>query len=298
MARAIARTLRGLMQARRVIRAFRPDVVFSTGGYASVPAVVAARMAGTPILFYLPDMEPGMTIKQLSRLADRVAVSFDVVAQHFDAKKVVVTGYPVRAAMYAGERDAARERMGLRGDQPVVLAFGGSQGARSINQAVVQNLEELLRMAQVIHITGMLDYEWVSQAGEALPAELRAGYHCHAYLHETMIDALTVADLVVARAGASTLAEFPAVGLPAILVPYPHSGQHQVVNAAHMEQQGAAVVVEDAQLADRLVDVAGKILTDARLRESMSRRSRALARPKAASALVAALEQLAGGAQR
>jgi UDP-N-acetylglucosamine--N-acetylmuramyl-(pentapeptide) pyrophosphoryl-undecaprenol N-acetylglucosamine transferase len=295
VAGALTQTARGVAQARRAVRDYQPDVVFSTGGYASAPVLMAARWAGCPIVIYLPDIEPGMTIKLMSRLAERVAVSFDVASQYFPSEKVVVTGYPVRTALYAGDKAAARERLGLGGERPVLLAFGGSQGARSINQAVVRNLEALLRMAQVVHITGTLDYEWVQAAGEALPADVRAGYHCQAYLHETMIDALTAADLVVARAGASTLAEFPAVGLPAILAPYPYSGQHQAVNAAFMAKHGAAVVLADSELAGRLVDVAGQILTNAGLREEMSRRSRSLARPDASRALARTLQELAVG---
>ena len=295
VAGALVQIVRGLWQARRAIRAFQPEVVFSTGGYASAPALLAARLAGRPIVIYLPDIEPGMTIKRLSRLAHRVAVSFDIVGRHFPSEKVVVTGYPVRTAFHTTDKAAARERLRLQKDRPVLLAFGGSQGARSINQAVVGNLEALLGMAQVVHITGTPDYEWVQTAGEALSADLRAEYHFQEYMHETMIDALAAADLVIARAGASTLAEFPAVGLPAILVPYPYSGQHQAVNAAFMEKHGAAVVVEDADLADRMVDVAGQIISNTGLQEEMSRRSAALARPEAASALVHVLQQLAAG---
>lgn len=293
--RSLVQNGRGLIQARRCIRDYRPDVVFSTGGYASVPALVAARLAGRPIVIYLPDIEPGLAIRLLSKLADRVAVSFDEVARHFAASRVLVTGYPVRVGLHGRNKEASRERLGLAGQWPVLLAFGGSQGARSINQAVVWNLAALLEMSQIVHITGSLDYQWVSEACQDLPPEFRERYHCHEYMHEEMLDALNAADLILARAGASTLAEFPAVGAPSILVPYPYSGRHQYVNAGFMARHGAAEVIEDADLADTLVEIAGRILRDPVLQQQMSQRSSALARPEAARDLARELHRLAGG---
>ena len=286
---------RGVSQARQVIKAFRPHVVFSTGGYASVPSLIAARLTGVPAMIFLPDVEPGLAIKLLSRLVDRVAVSFEEVRSYFPPRKVVVTGYPVRSALYDRDKEEARGRLGLSPDEPVLLAFGGSQGARSINRAVVGNLRELLEMAQVVHIAGRLDYAWVHEAGQELTDELGARYHCHEYLHDEMVDALAAADLIVARAGASTLGEFPAVGAPSILVPYPYSGQHQYANAAYMERHGASVMIEDADISTRLVEVAGNILGDSELWQQMATRVRTLAHPDAAMSLARELSQLGAG---
>ena len=286
---------RGVLQARRAIKAFRAHVVFSTGGYASVPSLIAARLTGVPAMIYLPDIEPGLAIKLLSRLVDRVAVSFEEVRSYFPSQKVVVTGYPVRSVLYDRNKEEARGRLGLSPDEPVLLVFGGSQGARSINRAVVENLRELLAVAQIVHIAGRLDHDWVHEAGQELPGELRTRYHCYEYLHEEMIDALIAADLIVARAGASIFGEFPAVGVPSILVPYPYSGRHQYANAAYMERHGASVVIEDADLAERLVEVSRDMLGDSELWLQMARSTRALAQPEAATSLARELSQLGAG---
>jgi len=296
-ARALIRAAGGVRQAQRVIAEFRPQAIFSTGGYAAAPTLIAGRRAGVPALIYLPDIEPGVTIKLLSRLARRVAVSFDEVRRYFPAEKVVATGYPVRRALSGGNRSGARRRLGLPEEGLVVLAFGGSQGARSINKAVAAGAGELTVLGDVVHVTGSLDYAWVCQARDALAEVARARYLVHEYLHEEMVDALLAADLAIARAGASTLGEFPAAGVPSILVPYPYSGQHQVANARFMERHGAAVVIEDSLLAAQLVGQVEHILRSPDVRTKMAEAARALARPAAAAELAQQLQWLAAPAQ-
>jgi UDP-N-acetylglucosamine--N-acetylmuramyl-(pentapeptide) pyrophosphoryl-undecaprenol N-acetylglucosamine transferase len=293
VARSLARASRGVGQARRIIASFRPDVVFSTGGYASAPVLIAARWAGCPALVFLPDIEPGITIKLLSRLTQRVAVSFDDAARYFPAGKVVVTGYPVRRAVRDMTRAAGRSALGLPPDGLIVLAFGGSQGARSINRAVAGAASRWAALAHIIHITGERDYDWAMQQRAGLPAEVQSRYHVFAYLHNEMPAALAAADLAVARAGASTLGEFPAAGLPSILVPYPYSGQHQYANARFMQRVGAALLLEDSALSSQLAGAVEALLTDAGRRQAMASATRALARPTAAEALAAELRRLA-----
>ena len=193
------------------------------------------------LFIYLPDIEPGLAIKFLARFARRVAVTTTEARQFFKPGLTVVTGYPVRAELFpapatAGEspKVAARRRLNLQDDLPVLLVFGGSRGARSINQAVAAQLEDFLAVSQLVHVTGSLDETWVHARREALPARLQARYHVSVYLHEDMTAALLAADLVISRAGASVLGEFPAVGLPAILVPYPYAGAHQALNADYL----------------------------------------------------------------
>jgi UDP-N-acetylglucosamine--N-acetylmuramyl-(pentapeptide) pyrophosphoryl-undecaprenol N-acetylglucosamine transferase len=268
-------------------------VIFSTGGYASAPTLIAGRRMGVPALIYLPDIEPGVTIKLLSRLARTVAVSFDEVGRYFPTEKVTVSGYPVREALLRGDRAGARRRLGLPEDGLVVLAFGGSQGARSINRAIAEGAGALAELTDIVHVTGPLDYAWVCQARDELAESAGARYHVFEYLHEEMLDALVAADLAIARAGASTLGEFPAAGLPSILIPYPYSGQHQYANARFMERHGAAILIEDAQLPAQLVKSIQRILRSAEERARMADAARALARPAAAGELARQLRQLA-----
>lgn len=287
---------RGYRQARQLIATWRPDVCFVTGGWVTVPVVLAARTARVPVLIYLPDVEPGLAIRVLHRWAAKVAVTVPEAAAYFPGK-AVVTGYPVRRAVVAAERDAARARLNLPRDATVLLVFGGSRGARSINKAVVASLEPLLKQAYIVHITGFLDYDWVAAAREALPEPLRDRYLVFAYLHDEMPMALAAADLVVSRAGASVLGEFPARGLPAVLVPYPHAGRHQERNARYLADRGAAVLIPDERLPELLVPTVTALLTDAARRSAMAAAARALHQEGAARRIAAELVVLADRAR-
>ncbi len=288
------RMSRGIAQCDAILVAFRPDVVLLTGGYVAAPVAWAAWRRRVPILIYLPDVTPGAAIRWTSRLATRVAVSFEEVAGYF-GKKAVVTGYPVRRELFTTDRPAARVALGLADDLPVLLVMGGSRGARSINRALQRSLPALLPHCQIVHISGALDWpEVASRAAAIEPAGLAGRYHAYPYLHEMPL-ALVAADLVVARAGAATLAEFPAVGLPAILVPYPYSGQHQEANAAYLADRGAAVVVRDHELDERLVPTVQTLLAAPERLAAMSQAARALSRPHAAAAIADVLYQLASG---
>jgi len=284
---------RGIAEARELLGAARPDAIMATGGYASVPLMLAASGERVPSLLYLPDMEPGWAVRVLARWADRVAVSFRSVGRFFAAEKVLVSGYPVRRALLDGVPFAARRRLALD-DEPVLLVFGGSRGARSINSAVRDHLAELLDVAQVIHVCGYLDYEQLEGVRQALDPAERDRYHLSAYLHDGMTDALLAADLVVARAGAGTLGELPAVGVPAILVPYPYAGAHQAANAAYLAENGAAVVVQDREIGQRLGHMALTLLGDTSRRRTMAAAASRLAVPDAARSIARELLRLGG----
>ena len=287
---------RGAIQAWRILRVFQPDVVLATGGYASAPVVVAAWLRRCPVLMYLPDILPGLAVRFLSHLASRVAVSFDASLDYFAPGRAGVTGYPVRSALHAANKEAAKQRLGLASDWKTLLVLGGSRGAHSINLAISEALEELLYVAQVIHIAGEADVAWLRERREELPLESRQRYHPCAYLHEEMVDALQAADLAVARAGAATMGEFAAVGLPSVLVPYPYAGQHQEANADFMVARGAAVKVLDGALAEgALGHIVRNMLADEGTLRSMAENARKLARPDAAWAVAQQLALLSGG---
>ncbi len=283
------RLLRGVGQTGRLIREFAPDAALVTGGYVSVPVVVAARRHRVPVVIYLPDLEPGLAIRVLSRFAQRVAVTCEEVCRYFPPGKAVVTGYPVRAEFLAADRAAAGQRFGLDAERKTVTIFGGSRGAHSINVATAQALPTLLEHCQVIHISGRRDAEAMQRAREALPESQRERYKLYPYLHQGMAQALAAADLVVARAGASTLGEFPAAGVPSILVPYPYAGRHQQRNAAYLARHGAALIVDDAALSEELLPTILRLLNDEAALAEMTRRVRALARPEATRHIVEVL---------
>jgi len=309
---------RGVKQARELIKQFRPQVVLATGGYVSAPLVLAARRS-CPVLIYLPDMHPGLAVRHLGRYARRIAVSFEAVARYFPAEKVVVSGYPVRKALHRADKRVSRLALGLGsgqsfgasagpamggwtlGSQPstapeerVLLVLGGSRGAHSINEAVRQALPELLALTHVFHISGTEDFAALRAVGDALPVTLRSRYHLYAYVYEQMTDLLAAADLVVARAGAATLGEFPAVGLPSILVPYPYAGQHQELNAAYLREHGAARLVYDRDLETQFLSAVRELMGDARQLDAMSAAARSMAAPGAAECIAGEMLRLAG----
>ncbi len=289
----LVKLVRGWWEAYRFGRQERPAALFATGGYASVPVALAAWTLHVPILVYLPDIEPGLAVRFIARLATRVAVTVADSRSFFPAHKVVVTGYPVRAEFSEADRVSARATLGLMSDESMVLFLGGSRGARSINQALSESLEQMLQLTQVIHVSGELDWPWVAERRKALPVSLRARYHAFRYLHEDMGAALAAADLAVCRAGASTLGELPFFGLPAVLVPYPHAWRYQRVNAEWLTARGAGVQLNDERLDEELLPTVRRLLSDREVLAEMSDRMRALACPDAAAHLADELLTLA-----
>ena len=292
-ARNVLRIAGSVRPARRILRRFQPDVVFVTGGYACVSVTLAARTLRLPVIIYLPDIVPGQAIRELSRFANRIAVTSEESYDYFRGCEVVVTGYPVRADVFTMDQREARKELGLDPLRATLLVFGGSRGAHSINQALVAGLDTLLPVCQIIHVSGRHDAEWVTTNTKGLSGEFATSYHHYEYMHD-MAKALVAADLAVARAGAATMGEFPAAGLPAVLVPYPHSGQHQRPNAEFMARHGAARVLPDEDLDSRLVSTIGKLMHDTDTLKNMEESARALARPDAAERLATQLWSLAG----
>ncbi|MCK4450182.1 MAG: undecaprenyldiphospho-muramoylpentapeptide beta-N-acetylglucosaminyltransferase [Anaerolineae bacterium] len=292
-ARNLIKLLQGWWAAYRLGRGERPAALLATGGYASVPVSLAAWALRVPIMVYLPDIEPGLAVRVIARLAARVAVTVEDSRSYFPAHKVVVTGYPVRAEFHNLDRAEARASLGLASGDPVLLVMGGSRGARSINRALSGVLEQMLKLAQVVHVSGELDWPWVSERRELLPATLKARYHAFPYLHEKMGSVLAAADLAVCRAGASTLGELPFFGLPAVLVPYPHAWRYQRVNAEWLAERGAAVYLDDGRLPDELLPTVSRLLSDRAALEEMADRMQALSCSDAAARLASELWALA-----
>jgi UDP-N-acetylglucosamine--N-acetylmuramyl-(pentapeptide) pyrophosphoryl-undecaprenol N-acetylglucosamine transferase len=275
-------------KANRLMADFRPDVLFMTGGYVNAPVALAAWLRRIPAAIYLPDIEPGMAIKALSRFAKRVACTADASSQFFPTGKTVTTGYPVRPELRAAvqfDQETALAKFDLLPERPTLFVFGGSRGARSINRAVMAALPHLLEIAQVIHISGTLDWAEVEAHAETLPESYRPYYRPFPYLHEEMAYAYRAADLILARAGASALGEFPAFGLPSILVPYPYAWRYQKVNADYLVSRGAAVRLNDEDLAAQLLPVVREILENEEERRQMAQAARELDMPDSAGKL-------------
>ncbi|TLN21311.1 UDP-N-acetylglucosamine--N-acetylmuramyl-(pentapeptide) pyrophosphoryl-undecaprenol N-acetylglucosamine transferase, partial [bacterium] len=195
------------------------------------------------------------------------------------------------------DRETARRNLNLLPDRPVVLVTGGSKGARSINRAIAANLTELLKIAQVLHLTGELDWPEVQAFQATLQPGQAASYHAYPYLHD-MGAALASADIVISRAGASTLGEYPLFGLPAILVPYPYAWRYQKVNAAYLVDKGAARMIPDDQLSQQVMPALREMLGSPEKLDAMRAAMKSLAHPEASQRLAVLLRELAGASPR
>jgi UDP-N-acetylglucosamine--N-acetylmuramyl-(pentapeptide) pyrophosphoryl-undecaprenol N-acetylglucosamine transferase len=277
---AIARAAAAIPRARRVLRRRDADAVMGGGGYVSGPAGLAAVASGIPLVLTEADSHLGLANRLLARRARRVCLAFPIPGR--EGGRYLVTGRPVPASVVEADRDAARERYAIGASERCLLVFGGSQGARSINEIALAAFADAdaERNFGVLHIAGRRDYP---EAAERLQAAGPPSDYTLIEYEPSLGDPLAACDLVLARAGGS-LFELAAAGRPAILVPYPHAaGRHQDRNAAWMAEAGAAVVVGDGELTpDGLTELAASLLSDpARLGE-MSAASRSLARPDAA----------------
>ena len=283
--------VKGFFSARRIIKDFRPQVMFFTGGYIAVPVAAAGRLKWSQkekpeIVVYVPDIEPGLALQVTARFSDQIMLNVEDSMEYFeDRSNLIVTGYPTRLSLSLSRRDEAMEQFNLSPMMPTLLVFGGSKGARSINQALISILPDLLADMQVIHISGQLDWSQIEITSNGLPDNLRARYHAYPYLHREMGAALSAADLVVSRAGASVLGEFPLYGLPAILIPYPHAWRYQEVNANYLESRGAALVLQDHELNVHLHSTIKKLMKDDQMRSEMSQAMSSLATPQAAESI-------------
>jgi undecaprenyldiphospho-muramoylpentapeptide beta-N-acetylglucosaminyltransferase len=284
---------RGVLASRRILRAFDPHVLFFTGGYVAGPMALAGRRV--PTLLYVPDIEPGLALKSLAAYADRITLTAEDSMKYMPSgKRTLVTGYPLRPDLADWSREVSLRHFNLASEPPVLLVVGGSKGARSINTAVLNHLTSLLEIAQVIHISGQLDWPAVEAAAQNLPSEISTRYHAMPYLHEIGA-ALAAADLVISRAGASVLGEFPYFGLPAVVVPYPHAWRYQKVNADYLAQHGAAVILQDQLLKNGLLPLVRDLLLNPAKRQAMRAAMQTLSHPGAAAAIAGQLIELAGG---
>lgn len=283
----------GTVQALGILGRRKPDVVLLTGGWVGFPVALAAWLRRIPSLIFVPDIEPALSIKVLQRLASKVALAIPESAAYFPAHKVTVTGYPVRDALTSATRADGLAHFGLDAARQTLLVFGGSRGAQSINTALIAALPHLLAdSVQVLHVTGALDYERVCAETANLPDT--AHYHPHAYLHDDMGLALAAADLVVSRAGAGVLGEFPLFDLPSILVPYPYAWRYQKVNADYLAGRGAAVILPDEEMPAKLVATVQALFTNKAQLATMRQRVAQLAQPDSSRRVAAVLVELAG----
>lgn len=261
----------GLLQSVLLILRQHPQAILLTGGWANVPLAVAGWVLRVPMLIYLPDIEPGTTIRVLSRFVGKIATTVPESAQYFREGQTITTGYPLRSAMTSATREAGLAYFGLDPQRKTLMVTGGSRGARSINIAIGDILPDLLtENVQILHVTGTLDYERVQEHTTSFADNPH--YHLLDYLDsEAMGLAFAVADIVLGRSGASALGEFPYFGAASILVPYPHAWRYQRVNADWLVEHGAGIRIDDENMVRDLLPTLQSLLRDdAKLRQFQS----------------------------
>ena len=278
----------GVAQSFSILKEFKPNVVLGVGGYASGPTLVAALLMGIPTAIQEQNSVMGTTNRILARFVDSVFTAWEQTEPESAPEKTIVAGNPIRSELISGQREVAANH---QDDQKLhVLVFGGSQGARSINLAITNNIDQLRDRAKQVAFIHQTGKDWVDDVRNAytsvgFDADVKDFIHGMGSVYEW-------ADLVVCRAGASSLAEITALGKPAILIPYPYAiGDHQAKNAAVLERNGAAKVIPDSMLQNgALVKAICNVIENRKLLKEMAANSRKLGRPEAAKTI--ALELL------
>jgi UDP-N-acetylglucosamine--N-acetylmuramyl-(pentapeptide) pyrophosphoryl-undecaprenol N-acetylglucosamine transferase len=299
----------GVLQSLRAISAFKPDVVFSTGGYVSVPPVIAASILKKPILIHEQTVQIGLANRIAAKCATRIALSFESAREELpnaQRHKTFVTGNPLRAQIFDGDKNAAKILCSFDSEDdqlPTVYVTGGSQGARILNRSVEDVLPELLEECHIIHQCGRQpandeqDFDRLQRAAGVLPSQKQRRYFVSRFFSEEIKHVFALADLVVSRAGAGTVAELCALGKPALYVPLvPTGGDEQTRNAQTCRRANAAIIIKQDEMsgARLLQEVRALLKNQTRLQE-MSAAAQTLARPKAAQELAEALLEMAPG---
>ncbi len=275
---------------------WRPSVALTSGSFSALPVLFAARLLRVPIYLWVGDAVPGRALRAVAGWSSGIGLTFEPATRAMPRGRTTVTGNPVRGSLLRWTRAEGRRALGLAPDVPVVLITGGSQGSEKINNATGGALSRLVRRAAIVHHTGPADLP-KAQAQRALLGDAdRDRYQPHGYLHDEMGAALAAADLVVGRAGSSSIAEPLAFGVPLVLIPYGAAmNAHQSANARAAADLGAAVILAESELdGDRLAAVVTGLLDDPARLARMAGNAKRAGRPEAAAEIARAVLALGG----
>ena len=280
----------GLFQAFCYLFFLNPDLIFSKGGFGSIPPVIMGKLLLTPIFLHESDIVPGKANQFLSRFALEVFTSFSKT-EYFPFKKIILVGNPVRKEILNGSREKGKEFFKLSGEKPVILVLGGSQGAQRINNKILEVLPSLLKDFEVIHQCGEKHLKEISNTIKIMlgeDRELKDSYHLFSFLDEQEISlAYAVSDLIISRAGSGSIFEIAAVNKPSILIPLSDSAQnHQVRNAYRYGANGASIVLEEPNLSSRFfLERIKQLFNNPEILEKMSQKAKEFSRPEAAKVI-------------
>ncbi|HLU21992.1 MAG TPA: undecaprenyldiphospho-muramoylpentapeptide beta-N-acetylglucosaminyltransferase [Bacillaceae bacterium] len=290
--KTVLRFIKGVTDSKKILRRFKPDVVIGTGGYVCGPVVYAAAKSKIPTIIHEQNSIPGLTNKFLSKYVNKVAICFPEVAEFFPEDKVVLTGNPRASEVNVSKMKGILQTYGLNDNKSTVLIFGGSRGAKPINEAVINSISQFAtKPYQVMYVTGNAHFDAVMEEAKLL------GTHDNVaiipFIHN-MQDVLTSIDLVVGRAGATSIAEITAIGVPSILIPSPYvTNNHQEKNADALVKKGAANMILEKELTSkRLVDSIDSILLDESKRRAMGENAKKLGIRDASEKLISVILDL------
>src|SRR6056297_685267 len=289
-------SLKAVFHSYKIIKKINPDVVFGTGGYVTGPVILGAYLNGIPTIIHEQNIYPGITNKLLSYFVNKIAVNNIEAAKYFKKSiknKIVETGNPIRKEIIDTTRDEGLNKLGLKKDYKTLFIMGGSQGSSTINEAVIESIEQVLKIdkLQVILITGKDNYENVLEKIEHKLDRYSDVLKIMPYLNNIEW-AYAAADLIIYRAGATGIAEITGRGLPAILIPFPYSAEgHQEVNAKFMEDNRAAVMVDDGRFNGQILyNLVKELFEDKKRLKQMGKNSKKLAKLKASKNIVEIIE--------
>jgi UDP-N-acetylglucosamine--N-acetylmuramyl-(pentapeptide) pyrophosphoryl-undecaprenol N-acetylglucosamine transferase len=287
----------GFLQALWHVYIWMPDVVFSKGGYGSVPVVLVSWLYHIPILIHESDAVPGLANRFGGKLAKRIAVSFVTAEKYFPQKKTALVGNPIRIEITQGSREEAKQIFQIASEKSVILVMGGSQGAQPINEIILTILPQLLEKYEIIHLCGTKNYPDIKNKFSSIiqTTELSKGYHLYPFLEEDQLKyAYAVSDLIISRAGAGSIFEIAACAKPSILIPLPGAAaDHQKENAFEYAKTGATVVIEQVNLTPHLfLSEISRLLNNPDLLQKMSDCARSFAKLEAGQKIAQALVEL------
>jgi len=296
--RAGFKALQGGTQAFNIIREFNPQLIVGTGGYVCGPVVLAGSFLKIPTIIHEQNALPGLTNKTLARLVNKIMITFADSEKYFpNRNKVVLTGLPVREEIFKIDKKEAIEFFKLNSDKTTLLVSGGSRGAKSINSAMIDIYPELLKIPnlQIIHITGEQGYNQVvgQLANKGINMDKTGNIILRPYLYE-MEYGLKAADLCIGRAGATFIAEITAIGLPAVLIPYPFAAEnHQEFNARSLVKQDGAIMILDKNLnGSTLFGVIEKLINNPEQLSRMSKNMKKAGNPDSMAKIMKVLEEI------
>jgi UDP-N-acetylglucosamine--N-acetylmuramyl-(pentapeptide) pyrophosphoryl-undecaprenol N-acetylglucosamine transferase len=275
------RLVSSMIKSTVIIKRFKPDLAIGTGGFASGPILRAASKKGIPCLLQEQNAFPGITNRVLSKKVNKICVAYEGLENYFPKEKIIITGNPVREDIISGKtrRQEAMDYFSLSGDRPVVLIFGGSLGARTINLAIKSGMKKIAGNGlSMIWQTGSMFHDEAKVIAKGVPGDSIRVYD----FIERMDLAYLAADVIVSRAGAISISELCLVGKPVILVPYPHAaGDHQLKNGKALKDKDAALLVPDHEAEKILVNELIRLITDKQLMNRLGTNIRSLAKPDA-----------------